>query len=103
MRPQIFATDRDSQTSALLISLFFSHGRSWGVSITRAIFIIVQDFTDFGGEDASCLSQEHFKKLLDGDDEASLDLERFACSVGESFVLALLRPYLLPRYMVFIT
>ena len=29
---------------------------------------------------------------MDGDDEASLELERFVCNVGESFVVALLRP-----------
>ena len=29
---------------------------------------------DFGGEDASYLSQENFEKLLNGDDEASLEV-----------------------------
>ena len=29
---------------------------------------------DFGGEDASYLSQENFEKLLSGDDEASLEV-----------------------------
>ena len=29
---------------------------------------------DFGGEDASYLSKEDFEKLLDGNDEASLEV-----------------------------
>ena len=56
LRPQILATDKDSQTSDLpTTSLFFSHGRQ-----------------DFGGEDAPYLSKEDFEKLRSSEEETSL-------------------------------
>ena len=55
LRPQILATDKDSQTSDLPTSLFFSHGRQ-----------------DFGGEDAPYLSKEDFEKLRSSEEETSL-------------------------------
>ena len=52
-------------TSALALCLFFSHG----FLMTLRPGYILQDF---GGEDASCLSQEDFGKLRSGEEEASL-------------------------------
>lgn len=42
----------------------------------KAVCVIDGDYIlqDFGGEDASYLSQENFEKLLSGDDEALLEV-----------------------------
>ena len=89
LRPQILASDKDSQTSALPTSLFFSHGRPSSVT-TKAIrgtmihvllsllvrHVIDGDYIlqDFGGEDASYLSKEDFEKLQSGEEETSLEV-----------------------------
>ena len=51
---------------------------SWQASeiMGKAVCVIDGDYIlqDFGGEDASYLSQENFEKLLSGDDEALLEV-----------------------------
>ena len=72
-RPQILASDKDSQTSALPTSLFFSHGRPSSVT-TRP-----SDVTDLLEKNLETpvrrwrtLAGRMPPILLDGDDEAFL-------------------------------